>query len=71
MVGFSFPIMAVDNIADILAKFGDFESIVVGFRPTGNKSSCEPQTEELLHFCPLSRSIGRRVVRIPETGSQG
>jgi hypothetical protein len=30
MVGFSFPIMAVDNIADILAKFGDFESIVVG-----------------------------------------
>jgi hypothetical protein len=31
MVGFSFPIMAVDNMADILAKFGDFESIVVGF----------------------------------------
>jgi hypothetical protein len=71
MVGFLFPIMAVDNIADISAKFGDFESIVVGFGPTGNKSSCEPQTEELLHICPLSRSIGRRVVRIPETGSQG
>jgi hypothetical protein len=62
--------MAVDNIADISAKFGDFESIVVGFRPTGNKSSCEPQTEELLHFCPLSRSIGRRVVWIPELVSK-
>ncbi len=70
MVGFSFPIMAVDNIADISAKFGDFESIFVGFRPTGNKSSFEPQTEELLHFCPLSRSIGRRIVRIPEIGFQ-
>ena len=66
MVGFSFPFMAVDNIADIVAKFGDFESIVAGFRPTGNKSSCEPQTEELLHLCPLSRSSGRRVVRVPE-----
>ena len=47
MVGFSFPIMAVDNIADIVAKFGDFESIV-GFCPTGNKSFFEPQIEELL-----------------------
>ncbi len=66
MVGFSFPIMAVDNIADILAKFGDFESIVVGFCPTGNRSSFEPQTEELPHLYPLSRSSGRRVVRLPE-----
>ena len=54
--------MAVDNMADILAKFGDFESIAVGFRPTGSRSSFEPQTEELLHLCPLSRSSGRRVV---------
>jgi hypothetical protein len=30
VVGFSLPIMAVDNIADIVAKFGDFESIVFG-----------------------------------------
>ncbi len=67
MVGFFlFPIMAVDNIADILAKFGDFESIVVGFCPTGNRSYFEPQTEELLHVCPLSRSSGRRVVCVPE-----
>ena len=40
--------MAADNMAEILAKFGDFESIVVGFRPTGNRSPFEPQTEELL-----------------------
>ena len=40
--------MAVDNMAEIISKFGDFESIVVGFRPTGNKSFFEPQTEELL-----------------------
>ena len=40
--------MAVDNIAYIFAKFGDFESIVVGFCPTGNRSSFEPQNEELL-----------------------
>ena len=58
--------MAADNMADILAKFGDFESIFVGFCLTGNKSSFEPQTEELLHLCPLSRSSGRRVIRIPE-----
>jgi hypothetical protein len=57
--------MAADNMADI-SKFGDFESIVVGFRPTGNRSPFEPQTEELLHLCPLSRSSGRRVVRLPE-----
>ena len=70
LVGFLFPIMAIDNIADILAKFGDFESIVVGFCPTGNRSSFEPQTEELLHLCPLSRSSGRRVVRRPEMVSK-
>ncbi len=66
MVGFLFPIMAVDNMADILAKFGDFESIVVGFCPTRNRSFLEPQIEELLHLCPLSRSSGRRVVLVPE-----
>ncbi len=71
MVGFSFPIMAVDNIADILAKFGDFESIFVGFRPTGNKSSIESQTEKLLIAVRFRDRFGRRVVRIPETGSQG
>ena len=60
-----FTVMAVDNIADILAKFGDFESIFVGFCLTGNKSSFEPQTEELLIAVRFSRSSGRRVVWTP------
>ena len=42
----------------------------MGFRLTGNRSSFEPQTEELLHLCPLSRSSGRRVVRRPEISFQ-
>ena len=29
MVGSSVPIMAADNMAEIISKFGDFESIVV------------------------------------------
>jgi hypothetical protein len=37
----------------------------VGFCPTGNKSSFEPQTEELLIAVRFSRSIGRRVVWTP------
>ena len=52
MVGFSFPIMAVDNIADIVAKFGDFESIDFGLLLAAvlfhHLVLCEPQTEELL-----------------------
>ena len=52
MVGFSFPIMAADNIADIVAKFGDFESIVVGLLLVAvlfhHLNFCEPQNEELL-----------------------
>jgi len=51
MVGFSFPIMAVDNIADIVAKFGDFESIVAGLLLAAvllYHLIFEPQTEELL-----------------------
>ncbi len=52
MVGFSFPIMAVDNMADILAKFGDFESIVAGLLLAAvlfyHLIFCEPQTEKLL-----------------------
>jgi hypothetical protein len=50
--------MAVDNMAEILAKFGDFESIYVGFCPTGNKSSFEPQAEELLHFVRFRDRLG-------------
>jgi hypothetical protein len=30
----------------------------VGFRPTGNKSSFEPQTEELLHFVRFRDRLG-------------
>ncbi len=58
-------VMAADNMAEtepsleILNRF-------CGLRPTGNRSSFEPHTEELLHLCPLSRSSGRRVVRLPE-----
>jgi hypothetical protein len=42
--------MAVDNIADIVAKFGDFESIVFGLLLAAVlfHHLCEPQTEELL-----------------------
>ena len=40
----------------------------MGFRPTGNRSSFEPQTEELLHLCPLSRSSGASCS--PSSGTQ-
>ncbi len=49
-----------------LSKFGDFESIVVGFRPTGNRSF-EPQTEELLSVVRFRDRVG---VVSPESGNK-
>jgi hypothetical protein len=63
--------MAVDNIADISPSLEILNRFLWDFCPTENRSCFEPQTEELLHFCPFSRSIGRRVVRIPEIDFQG
>jgi hypothetical protein len=63
MVGFSFPIMAADNIADIVAKFGDFESIVVvGLLLVAvlfhHLNFCEPQNEELLIAVRFRNRLG-------------
>jgi hypothetical protein len=70
MVGFSFPIMAVDNIADIQPSLEILNRFLLDFVLLETGHVFEPQTEDFLHFCPLSRSIGRRVVRIPEIGFQ-
>jgi hypothetical protein len=40
--------MAVDNMAEIFPSLEILNRLFVGFRPTGNKSSFEPQNEELL-----------------------
>ena len=69
VVGFSLPIMAVDNIADISAKFGDFESIVFGLLLAAVlfHHLLWASNWRTSYCCPLSRSIGRRVVWIPDS----